>query len=186
MLCTRDGLHFVTVSRDDKATRITFKVDNIDKSKTILDGKEVREAIEYQRDCFILCGYDERIIRFVRRGNPEVPGAETTEIFQVPNPSGGEYYRGLMRVSTYHALRAPYIYMRDDKCISLVNTNDRTISIIAECPFDYWAPLTMEVTGLSEPAGGPTPVIIHALEQKKDQPTTLKFFKYDAPRHKLF
>lgn len=40
-------MHFVKVSKDDKATRTTFKVDNIDKAKSIFDGKEVREAIEY-------------------------------------------------------------------------------------------------------------------------------------------
>lgn len=56
------------------------------------------------------------------------------------------------------------MYLRDDKAISLVNVNDKTITIIAECPFDFWAPLTMEVIGLSDPAGAPTPVIIHTLE----------------------
>lgn len=47
MLCTRDGLHFVVVSKDDKAKRTTFYVAAIDKSRTIFDGKEVREALEY-------------------------------------------------------------------------------------------------------------------------------------------
>lgn len=54
--------------------------------------------------------------------------------------------------------------MRDDKAISLINTTDMTITIITQISFDYWAPLTMDVTSLSDPAGAPNEVIIHALD----------------------
>lgn len=53
-------------------------------------------------------------------------------------------------------------------------------------PFDYWAPLTMEVSNLSEPTGAPDEVIIHTLEQSKNKPTVLKFFKYNVPKKRMF
>lgn len=78
------------------------------------------------------------------------------------------------------------MFMRDDKAISLVNTKDQTITVIVRCSFDYWAPLTMEITGLTEPSEAPTRVAIHALEQSSDEPSTLRFFKYDIPKNKLY
>jgi hypothetical protein len=174
MLMTRDGLHFVEVSKDNTTTKDTFRVTSIDLSRSIMPGKEIREAIEYERDSYIVCGYDEKVIHFVTRNkvppNPIDKSQKTPEIVPpytvvtVANPSGGEYYRNLMRWSTYHALRMPYVFMRDDKAISIINTVEKSIKVICYCSFDYWAPLTMEVSGLGDPAGLPTPVIIHALE----------------------
>jgi len=40
----------------------------------------------------------------------------------IQNPTGGEYYRNLMKVSGYNAIKKPYVFMRDDVGISLVNT----------------------------------------------------------------
>ena len=126
-----------------------------------MPGKEIREAIEYERDHLIVCGYDDRKIYFVKRSLVET---EPHIITPIDNPSGGEYYRNLLRISTYHAIRMPYVFMRDDKAISLSNTSDRTITIITRISFDYWAPRTMDVTSLSDPAGAPSEVIIHALD----------------------
>ena len=64
---TRDGLHFCQVTRDDKATRVTFAVGPIDKTRSIFDGKEVREAVEYEKGEYIVCTYDDRYVHFVKR-----------------------------------------------------------------------------------------------------------------------
>ena len=47
---TRDGLHFCQVSRDDRATKVTFAVGPVDKTRSIFDGKEVREAVEFEKN----------------------------------------------------------------------------------------------------------------------------------------
>jgi hypothetical protein len=159
MLITRDGLHFLEISRVATAPRPTFTVSPIDFNRSVLKGREVREAIEYEKDKYILCCYDDKFIYWSSR-TPE----GTAVVEKMLNPSGGEYYRALMRISGYHAIRMPYIFMRDDKAISLINTKDKVITMIANSPFDYWAPLTMEVSNLSDPAGAPMEVIIHALE----------------------
>jgi hypothetical protein len=44
----------------------------------------------------------------------------------------------------------------------------------------------MEVSNLSDPAGAPLEVIIHCLEQSKNTPTILKFFKYNVPKKRLY
>ncbi len=44
----------------------------------------------------------------------------------------------------------------------------------------------MEVSNLSDPNGPPEKVLIHCLEQSKNQPTILKFYKYNVPKKKIY
>ena len=74
-----------------------------------MKGKEVREAIEYERESYIVCCYEDKYVHFVTR-NAKGEGV----IKSLLNPSGGEYYRNLMKVSGYHAIRMPYVFLRDD------------------------------------------------------------------------
>ena len=43
----------------------------------------------------------------------------------------------------------------------------------------------MEVSNLSDPNGPPDEVIIHTLEQEKNKPTVLKFFKFNVPKKRM-
>lgn len=70
MLMTRDGLHFVTVTKESDTSKASFKVGPISKARSIMAGKEIREAIEYERDAYIVLGYAEKLVHFVRR----IPG----------------------------------------------------------------------------------------------------------------
>ena len=67
MLMTRDGLHFVEITKVAVAPRPTFTVSNLDIKRSILVGKEVREAIEFEKDQYIVCCYDDKFIHFAQR-----------------------------------------------------------------------------------------------------------------------
>jgi hypothetical protein len=118
MLMTRDGLHFVDITKVAAAPRPAFTVSNLDIKRSIMVGKEVREAIEFEKDQYIVCCYDDKFIHFAQR---KVTGDPLMSSIQ--NPTGGEYYRNLMKVSGYQAIKKPYVFMRDDVGISLVNTH---------------------------------------------------------------
>ena len=114
---TRDGLHFVEITRVAVAPRPTFTVSNVDLKRSVMVGKEVREAIEFEKDQYIVCCYDDKFIHFAQRK----PSGEPI-MSSVLNPSSAEYYRNLMKVSGYNAIKKPYVFLRDDIGISLVNT----------------------------------------------------------------
>ena len=109
MLMTKDGLHFLDIQRVATAPRVTFDIGKIDLNRSVMKGKEVREAIEYERESYIVCCYDDKYVHFVTR-NSKGEGI----VQSLLNPSGGEYYRNLMRVSGYHAIRMPFVFLRDD------------------------------------------------------------------------
>lgn len=109
MLMTKDGLHFLEIQRVATAPRVTFDIGQIDLNRSVMKGKEVREAIEYERESYIVCCYDDKYVHFVTR-NSKGEGV----IQSLLNPSGGEYYRNLMKVSGYHAIRMPFVFLRDD------------------------------------------------------------------------
>lgn len=114
---TRDGLHFIDITKVAAAPRPTFTVSKIDLKRSVMIGKEVREALEFEKDQYLVCCYDDKYVHMVQRkptGDPSVTS--------ILNPSGGEYYRNLMKVSGYHAIKKPYVFLRDDVGISLVNT----------------------------------------------------------------
>lgn len=72
---TRDGLHFVTIAKDDKGgLKSTFAVSAIDRSRSVMDGREVREAIEYERDSYIVLSSNEPLVHFVKRIPPAQEG----------------------------------------------------------------------------------------------------------------
>ncbi len=50
MLMTRDGLHFIEITRVAVAPRPTFTVSKVDLKRSVMVGKEVREAIEFEKD----------------------------------------------------------------------------------------------------------------------------------------
>ena len=80
-------------------------------------GKEVREAIEFDKDNYLVCCYDDKFIHFASRKS-----SGEAKLSSILNITGGEYYRNLMKVSGYHAIKKPYVFMRDDVGITLVHT----------------------------------------------------------------
>jgi len=50
MLMTRDGLHFIEISKVSAAPKPSFNVSKIDLKRSVMTGKEVREAIEFEKD----------------------------------------------------------------------------------------------------------------------------------------
>ena len=67
MLMTKDGLHFVDIERVATAPRVTFDMGKLDLARSIMKGKEIREAIEYERESYILCAYDDKNVHFATR-----------------------------------------------------------------------------------------------------------------------
>ncbi len=63
----KDGLHFVDIVRVATAPRVTFDMGKIDLNRSVMKGKEVREAIEFERESYILCCYDDKYVHFATR-----------------------------------------------------------------------------------------------------------------------